>query len=389
MPPLRLVWRYLWVHPVRSGLTLCSIVAATFLLCVLRGLIVSITAGVDAASASRLIVQSAVSLFVDLPHSYQSKIDGVEGVEMTSKWTWFGGVYQDPSNFFAQFGVDVDRLLPLYPEMTIVDGDYEEFRRRRNGCVIGKSLVERFGWQVGDSVPIEGTIFPRSDGSAWEFEVCAVYASTTTSVDEGILFFDHEYLTESVDSGDAQGPDGVSIYVIKVAQGAEPTAVMANVDAMFANGPQVVQTTTEREFNRQFVSMLGNVPTLLGSIGGGVLFAILLASVNTMVMAGRERTRDLGVLKALGFGDGTAFGLLLCEGLLLCSGGGLLGVGLALATEPLMKAALAATFPLYAVSLEVQLMGIGLAVSLGLLAGAIPALQAMRLRPVEALRAEV
>lgn len=389
--PFRLVFKNLFATrfiALRSLLTLASLVVAIFLLCFLTALVHSLEAGARAASSNRLIVQSAVSLFVDLPLSYQAKIEGVEGVVpgSTTKFNWFGGYYRDPSNFFGQFGVDPGRFLEIYPEVQIVKGDKSAWLRNRTGCVIGSSLARRFGWKVGDQVPLIGTIYSRQ--GAWEFQVEGIYHSKSASVDNSTLFFDFEYLRESLESGAARGPKGCGVYTIKLEPGARPEGVMAAVDGLFANGPQRVQTTTEAEFQRQFVSMMGNIPQFIASIGGGVLFAIVLAVLNTMLMAGRERTRDLGILKALGFTDATAFLLLLLESLLLCGLGGLMGVGLAVWSEPMFLQALGTFFPGYRVTPQIAGMGLALALATGLVAGIVPAWRASKLRTVDALRME-
>ncbi len=387
--PWRLVWRYLAAHPFRSLFTMMSMVAATFLLCLLQALLASLDVAVLNAAKNRLIVQSAVSLFVTLPHSYQGKIEAVDGVEDTCKWTWFGGYYQDPENFFAQFGADPGSLRRMYPEMEIIEGSYEEFERKRTGCVIGDLVAQRFSWEVGQTVPLIGTIYPRVDRKPWEYEICAIYTSNAATLDRNTMFFHHDYLDESIDSGSVETIKGVGVYAAAITPGVEPTRVMADIDALFENGPQVVQTTTEAEFNRQFVSMLGNVPALLSSIGASVLFAILLATLNTMIMAGRERTHHIGILKALGFGDGTVFGLLIAESMLVCALGGALGVFFATGIGKALEPFLISMFPGFAILPETQVFGLALAASVGLLAGILPAWQAMRLRPVDALRAEV
>ncbi|MCO5171288.1 MAG: ABC transporter permease [Planctomycetes bacterium] len=386
--PWHLIARNLLAHPVRTLLTTCSLVIAVFLICTLRSLVIGLTAGVDAASSSRLVVQSAVSLFVDLPLAYQGKIAGVPGVRQTCKFQWFGGYYQDPSNFFAQFGVDADRFYESYPEVEVIAGDPAAFLTTRTGCLIGRELSRRYGWKVGDKVPIKPTIFQRTDGGAWEFEVVGVYRSKASNVDDATLFFQHDYLREALEQRAASGPPGVGVYTITLAPGADLVDVSRRIDALFENGPQRVQTTTEAEFQRQFVSMLGGVPTLLGSIGAGVLFAILLAVLNTMLMAGRERTRDIGIIKALGFGDGVAFALLMCESLLLCGAGGALGVGLALLSAAPFREGLSQMVPAYDVTNETAALGLGLALLLGLIAGAAPAWRASQLRVIQALRPE-
>lgn len=387
--PLRLVFQNLLAHPVRVFLTVGSMVIAFFLLCFLRTVIVGLEAGVKGADDSRLMVQSAVSLFVNLPISYQGKIESVDGVENTCKLQWFGGIYQDPSNFFAQFAVDHDRFFDVYREVELIEGSREAFETKRTACVVGADLAKRYGWKIGDTIPILGTIFPRNDGRPWAFELVGIYHSTSANVDQLTMWFHYDYLQETLEAGSTSGPPGVGVFVVDLEPGAQVEAVSARIDDLFKGGPQRVQTTTEAEFQRQFVTMLGSVPTFLGSIGGGVLFAILLAVTNTMLMAARERTRELGILKALGFSNDVAFALLLGESLLLALVGGGVGIGLALLSEPVISGALSALFPNYHVTGDTVRLGAGLALIIGLVAGIVPAWQASRLDVVEALRAEV
>lgn len=380
-----LIRRQILRHLVRSLLTVGSLTVALFLLCVLRTLLTTIEAGVESANARRLWVQSAVSLFVDLPTSYQRKIENVKGVGNTCKWQWFGGYYQDPGNFFAQFAVGPQELFDMWPEVEVVDGTAEDFLGRRTSCLIGKGLADQFGWKVGDTIPIIGALFPRPDGSAWTFEVAAVYAPAKPTVDDRTMFFHWDYFEQSMLEIDGVNPQ-VGVFVIEVEPGADVTSIMATVDAMFENGPQRVQTTTEAEFNRQFVSMVGNLPRLLGFIGTGVLIAILLGCVNTMLMAGREQTRDIGILKAVGFSDGAMFRFLLAQSLFLCGLGGGLGIGLALLTEAPLAAMMGRYFPGYAILPETILLAVGTTLLVGLLSGMVPARQASKLLSVEALR---
>lgn len=384
--PLSLIPRNLFAHPVRTLLTLASLVVAVFLIVYLETVVSSLDAGVEAASADRLVVQSAVSLFVNLPESYQSKIEAVPGVREVAKWQWFGGNYQEPGNFFPKFGVDADRLLDLYPEYEIVSGSAEGFVKERDACLIGTGLAERFGFKVGDTVPIIGTIFPRMDGAAWEFRVAGIYHSTKNEEDNGTLFFHYSYLAESLEGGAAAGPPGVGVYIVGVERGSPPETIMRRVDELFENGPQRVQTTTEAEFGRQFVSMLGNIPAFLCSIGGGVLFAILLAALNTMLMAARERTHETGVLKAMGFSDGSLFGLFLAESILLCGLGGLLGLAVAFAVEPLVQALVGSALRGLDLGMGAVAHGVGLSLLIGVLAGLVPAFRARSLVAVDALR---
>jgi putative ABC transport system permease protein len=386
--PVRLVLANLLSHPVRSLLTMASILVAVVLMLLLESVVTGLSAGVEASASNRLVVQSAVSLFVDLPESYQEKIAVVPGVGATCKWQWFGGVYQEPSNFFAQFGVDAEKLLDLYPEFRIVGGGADDFLASRDACLVGADLAERFGFSVGDTIPLIGTIFPRTDGGAWEFRVAAIYRSESANVDNGTMFFHYAYLAEALTIGAAAGPRGVGVFVLRLVPGARVEAVMRAVDELFENGPQRVQTTTEAEFSRQFVSMLGNIPTFVASIGGGVFFAILLAALNTMLMAARERTRAIGILKSMGFPDRTVFRVLLLESLLLCGLGGAAGVGLGMGLEPVLASAFSAFLPGFEIRTATAVAGLAVSLLVGVAAGVLPAWRASRLDPVEALRAD-
>jgi putative ABC transport system permease protein len=389
MMPWSLLPRHLLARPVRSLLTLGSLAIAVFLVCFLRGVVVALGAGVEAASDQRLVVQSAVSLFVNLPRSYQPKIKAVPGVRQVCKLQWFGGYYQDPSNFFAQFAVDEQLLFDAYPELVLLAGDKTAFWGQKTACLIGRDLARDFGWQVGDTVPLVGGIFARSGQNVWDFTVAGIYESRTANFDSRTMFFHYDYLADSLESGAATGPEGVGVYILKTERGSDPTRIMASVDALFANGPQRVQTTTESEFQKQFVTMLGSIPTLLSAIGGGVLFAILLAALNTMLMAARERTRTLGVLKALGFSDRAAFSLLLGESLVLCGLGGLLGLLLFIGLAPGFNQVLSQfNFPPLVVGPQTFALALSIALGVGLIAGLAPAIRAARLEAIEALNAE-
>ena len=386
--PFRLIARNLLKHPVRSLLTIGSLTVAVFLLCILRSFVVTLDAGVKAASSDRFIVQSAVSLFVILPESYEGKIRLEPGVDDVCRWTWFGGYYQDPANFFGQFGVNEDSLIAVYPEIVIENGSAERFKDNRRSCLVGTDLAREFAWKVGDSVPIISPLFPRSDGEAWDFQVAGTYHSTSSNLDNRTLFFHDEYLRKSLEDGAASGPAGVGLYVVKVEEGTDPLPVMSQIDALFENGPQRVQSTPEAVFQAQFVSMIGNVPFFVSSIGGGVLLAILLAVINTMLMAAREQVQDVGILKALGFTNGSVFLTFLLQSLLLSVLGGGLGIALAGSSAGAIASVLGAMFPNYQVSVGTMALGGTISVAIGILAGLAPGFNLSRLSCVESLRAE-
>ncbi len=384
-PMSRLVGRQLTRHPIRSVLTVGSLTVAIFLLCLLRSLVTTLEAGVDAADSRRLWVMSSVSLFADLPLNYQRKIEQVEGVANTCKWQWFGGYYQDRSNWFAQFACDEKRLLEMWPELEIIEGNADDFLRNKTACVIGEGLARQFGWKVGDRVPLIGALFPRSDYSVWEFDIAAIYRPKKATLDEQTMFFHWDYFAETQRASEGRDPN-VGVYALEMHDPAAASSIMATIDSMFENGPMRVRTTTEAEFTRQFVEMVGNVPRLVAWIGTGVLLAILLAVINTMLMAGREQIREIGILKALGFTDGTSARVLLGQSLFLCGIGGGLGIGVAKLTEGFIARSIARMFPGYHVVGSTVALAAVVTIILGVLAGLVPAWNASRLRPVEALR---
>jgi len=384
MASFRLVRRNLLRRPLRSVLTVLSLVVAIYLICALRTLITTLTAGVESADSRRLAVMSSTGLFVELPISYQQKIDAVQGVERTTKFQWFGGYYRSMKNFFAQFAVDADALIAMYPECQLTDPEKKTFVDTKNGCFVGDAIAKDFGWKVGDTVPIISALHPRSGNEAWEFVVCGVYHSSSPNFDNRTLFFHWEQFEETLKSEGI--PPGVGVYAIRVRPQANIPQVIADVEGLFANGPQRVDCNTEAEFQRQFVTMFGNLPLFVGWIGTGVLIAILLACVNTMVMAFREQLAEIGILKSLGFTDATMFRYLIFQSLTLCCAGGALGILLAWGTETSLSEALGKNFPGYVIKPATFALAALITVGIGLAAGVAPAMRAARLKCVEALR---
>jgi len=371
---------------VRSSLTAGSLALAMFLLCILQSIIDGTSSKIDDTRSDRLFVMSAVSLYVNLPLSYLSKIGDVEGVKEVTRWQWFGGYYQDPSNFFAQFAVDEEAMLDMYPEVEIVEGSREGFLGNRTGCLVGKSLCDRFGWKLGDRIPLIGALHPHPDGpdTPWEFEIEAIYVPKVTNFDPANLFFQWDYFEKTYEAvaGDALG---VGVFAAQLEPGADRAQVIRTIDGMFENGPQRVQATTESEFQSQFVSMYGNVPRFLTVIGGGVLLAILLACLNTMLMAANEQVRDVGILKALGFSGAHITTMLAVQAAVICLVGGGAGLALAKAIEEGFALTMASFFPGLEISREVLMLGGGATVLIALVAGLLPAWTSNRLSTSSAL----
>lgn len=384
----RLVWKQLWSHPLRSVLTVLAVTIAMFLYCFLQSILTSLDAAVTASASNRIITQSAVSLFQVLPRNYRSTLEGIEGVESVCPFTWFGGLYKDASGFFAQFGADVDTLLEQYPEIVLPESQKTAFREDRRGCIIGADLAERYAWEVGDSIPLLGTIYPRIDESEWTFEVKGIYRSSKANVDDQTMYFHHEYLNETVDAGECFGPVGTGVFIVRVTDGARGEDVAQRIDAYFDGGPQRTRTQTEAAFQADFVKMLGNLPTFLGMIVGAVLVAILFGVVNTMTIAARERTRTVGILKSLGFPDVVPSRLYAFESMLLVGLGTAAGIGLALWMETPTRRFLGTRVPMYEINADTVVQAVLIGIGIAILAGFVPAWRARRLSPVDALRLE-
>ncbi len=382
----RLVLRHATSHPVRSLLTVAAVGVAMFLFCFLRSIVTSLDAAVKASASNRIVTASAVSLFQSLPTAYREQIRDVPGVQSVSRLTWFGGLYQDESGFFGQFGTDPEVILEQYPELLLPPAERAAWVADRKGCIIGAGLAEKYGWRVGDEIPLIGTIYPRVDRAEWRFTVCGVYRSAKANVDEMTLYFHWSYLDETLERGEAQGPRGTSVLLVRVQDGVRAEDVSAAIDAYYSGGPQRTRTQSEAAFQADFVNMLGNLPTFLGMIGAAVLLAILLGIVNTMTISARERVRSMGILKSLGFPDAVAAQLYLLESIALVGIGATIGLALAYGSVPFFRKLFGVQIPMYEVAPDTLVLAVFLTIVIGLLGGAVPALASARLKAVEALR---
>ena len=379
MKYLRLIVANLLRSKRRTFLTIFSIAVALFLFCTLRTVITSFEASLRASEATRLVVRHGASLVFPLPLSYRERLAQVPGVTGVSYGNWFGGFYQDPKNQFAQFAMDVPTMFDLFPETVMPADQVRAFQTERTSCVIGRQLAKKYGWKIGDTVPIIGTIYPGE----WRFTVRGIYAGKTRDTDENTLFFHWDYLNESLPEG---RKNYVGIYWLRIASPSMAASVSQRVDAMFENSSQPTKTETEKAFQAGFISMIGNVQLLLSILGSAIVFAIMLVTVNTMMMAARERTTEIAVLKTLGFSDGLILRLVGGEALLVSLLGGILGCGLAALIFHQTDFTGGGFFPNFRVLPATILTGLGLAILMGLLSGIAPALTAARLRIANALR---
>jgi putative ABC transport system permease protein len=377
MKYLHLILANLRRKKIRTALTLGSFAVAMLLYGLLAAVHAAFYQGVAVAGVDRLFVINRVSLIQPLPFAYRDRLLQLDGVAAVTHASWFGGVYQDERNFFPQFAIDSETYREMYPEFDVVEDDWRAFLADREGCVIGAATAARYGIKVGDRVPIRGTIFPGT----WEFNVRAIYRGTRQADDETQFWFHKEYLEE-------RGPEFfkglVGWYVVRVADPDRSGEVARAIDQRFANSANETKTEPERAFAAAFVKQMGNIEFLIMSIGSVVFFTLLLVTGNTMAIAVRERTRELAVFKTVGFSDRFLLGMVLAESLLIALVGGALGLLGARAIVPgLVEAMPGFTFFLPGEQLA---GGLGLALAVGLAAGVLPAVAAMRLNVVEALR---
>ena len=379
---LPLVWHNLLRRKIRTISTLLVIVFIFILYGYLAALSAGFSAGVDLASADRLVLIHKVSLIQLLPISYEKRIAQTEGVVDVCHFTYFGGVYQKPSNFFMQMPVVPECLFRLYPEFLMPDAQKKAWFADRTGAIVGRSLANRFGWKVGDRVPLQATIWRKKDGQmTWTFTIDGIYDGATKGTDTTQFLFHYDYFDEA--RWMARGL--VGWYVIRVDRPEHAPEVAKRLDAMFANSPEETKTTAEKAFAQAFLNQIGDIGLMIRWILGIVFFVLMFVTANTMAQSVRERTSELAVLKTLGFSNGGVLALVLLESCCLAVVGG--GLGLALVT--LLTSGSDPTgglIPGFILRTRDVLTGIGFALALGLIAGVFPALRAMRLRIADALR---
>ena len=376
-----LVWRSLWRRKVRTIFTLLSIFVAFLLFGLLMTIRGAFSFGVDIAGLDRLMVIHKTSIIMPLPVAYRERIEGVSGVQSVTHNTWFGGIYQDPTNFFAQIAVEPEKYFAMYPEFRLPPEQLQAWLADRQGAVAGRDLADRYGWKVGDRIPIQGTIYRTKGGNrTWEFNLVGLYDGDP-GVDLTNFFFRYDYLDEARDVGDGL----VGWYVVKIADASQSFEMAAAFDQMFANSGAETKTTTEKVFVDGFAKQIGDIGSIMVAIVGAVLFTILLVAGNTMAQAVRERTSELALLKTLGFTGGGILALVLAESLCVAVAGG--GLGLAAAWLVVQNGdPTNGLLPLFVLPGRDLVIGAGLIVGVGVLAGALPALGAMRLRITDALR---
>ena len=373
----RLLLANLFRKKLRTSLTAGSFAVALFLfgiLVVVRG---AFHQGVAVAGADRLVVVNKVSIIQPLPLSYRDRLLRIPGVAQVTFANWFGGVYQDERNFFPQFAIDRENYRQMFSEFVLPDNQWQAFLADREGCIVGEALAERFQWKLGDRIPIKGTIFPGT----WEFNIRAIYRGKRPQDDATQFWFRWDYLDERK----PYQKGFVGWYTVRIANPDDAVRVVKAIDESFANSPWETKTDTEKAFAASWVKQMGNIEFLILTIGGVVFFTLLLVTGNTMAIVVRERVRELAVLKAVGFSDRFVLVLVIVETIIIAAVGG--GIGLALAKLFTLRGdPTHGLLPFFYLPPNAIAIGFVLAIAVGLLAGILPALSAMRLRVVDALR---
>ena len=385
MKYFHLIWASLFRRPVRTILTLVSIMAAFLLFGLLDGVRISFAeAGQSANGAQRLQTGSKLSFIQTLPMSLQSPMEQVPGVAKVTYANWFGGAYQDPHNAVFSFAV-APNYLDLYPEMSVSPAERKAFDETRTGALVGEKLAARYKWKVGDHIPLQSTIFPDRNGNKnWAFDIVGIIRSTDKKAGG---FFDQLFLLhwKTFDDTTPYNRGQVGWYVTRVTDVNRADAVAKSIDALSANSDHETRTQTEQAATASWMKQFADIGLIVSSIMGAVFFTLVLLTGNTMMQAVRERTSELGVLKTIGFSSRSVLLMVLAESLLLLLLGGLGGMGLAAVLMPIVSAASGGVVNLPSLGGATWGLGLALMALIGLAIGALPARRAMNLKIVDAL----
>jgi putative ABC transport system permease protein len=382
---MHLIWAALFRRKSRTFLTLVSILAAFLLFGMLDATRAAFDSGDSVIGVDRLITTSRYSIIQSLPASLQTRMEAIPGVKSVGYANWFGGIYQDPKNFVLSFAVS-DNYLDIYHEMELPADQRKAYETTRTGAIVGAALAKRFGWKVGDKIPLQSTIFPQRNGDkTWPFDIVGIYtpAKGAANGTDQQFFFHHKYF-EDANAFHSIGTT-VGWYVVKLTSADKADSVAKAIDALSANSDHETKTQTEQAFNASFAKQLGDIGLIVSAIMGAVFFTLILLTGNTMAQAVRERTNELAVLKTIGFSSQSVLGMVLAEGIMLLLLGGVLGLALAGVVVPIVAKGSGGMLNLPPIGASTWILGLVLMVVIGALVGALPAIRAMRLNIVDAL----
>ena len=374
---VRMIFRNALRHRLRSGLTVLGIVVAIVAFGLLRTVVDAWYAGAEAASKSRLVSRNSISLVFPLPLAYAGKIRQIDGVKSVSFANWFGGVYVTEKNFFPQFAVHAPTYFDLYPEFVVPPEQMRDFLRDRKGAIVGRRLANTYGFKVGDTVSLRGTIFPGN----WDFVVRGIYDGAEKKTDVSQFFFQWDYLNETMRKVAPRRLNSVGVYVIGLTGADRAAEVAAAVDATFRNSLAETLTETEQAFQLGFVSMTEAIVVAIRIVSYLVIFIIMAVMANTMAMTVRERMTEYATLKALGFGGGHLASLIFGEAVVISGLGAAFGIFLTYPIAEKFGKATGMLFPAFRVHDETVYMQLACAALIALIAALVPCWRAMRVSP--------
>lgn len=385
MKYFHLIWAALFRRKARTFFTLISILAAFLLFGMLDATRSAFNSGDNVIGVDRLVTTSRYSIIQSLPASLTLQMKAIPGVKDVGYSNWFGGIYQDPKNFVLSFAVS-DNYFDIFHEIQLAPEQRKAYETTRTGAVVGAALAKRFGWKVGDKVPLQSTIFPQRNGDkTWPFDIVGIYTAApgVANGTDQQFFFHHKYFE---DANAFQGiGTTVGWYVLRLNSPQDADRVAKAVDALSANSDHETKTQTEQAFNASFAKQIGDIGLIVTAIMGAVFFTLILLTGNTMAQAVRERTSELAVLKTIGFSSHSVLYMVLAESVLLLVLGGVLGLGLAGVIVPIVAKGSGGMLNLPPVGTQTWVLGFVLMLVIGAVVGALPALRAMRLNIVDAL----
>ncbi len=382
MKYLHLIWAALFRSKTRTSLTLLSVIAAFLLFGLLDSVRVAFNSGGDVAGANRMVTMSRLSITQMLPYSLTEQVRATPGVKDVAFAAWFGGIYRDPKNFFANFSVSPN-YLDLYPEFKLPPAQKKAWLDDRTGAIVGESLAKQHGWKIGDSIPLQATIFPTKGSNDWQFTLRGIYKvdDPKQKGQERVLFFHWKYFDEANDYVKGR----IGWFIVAPDGGGNADRVANAIDKLSANSDHETKTQSEAAFNQAFAKQFADIGLIVSAIMGAVFFTLLLLTGNTMAQAVRERIPELAVLKTIGFSNRSILWLVLGESVLLVVLGGMIGLGLAAALIPIVTAATGGMIPLPGIQPQTWLIGLSLMLAIGVIVGLLPAVRGMRLNIVDAL----
>ncbi|TFH12045.1 MAG: FtsX-like permease family protein [Nitrosomonadales bacterium] len=382
---LKLILRNTLRHKLRTGLTVLGIIVAIVAFGLLRTVVDAWYSGAEGSSETRLVTRNAISLVFHLPIKYQERIRKIQGVMEITHASWFGGVYISEKNFFPQFAIDAKTYFDVYSEYIIPPGDLTAFIIDRKGCVVGRKLADVYGFKIGDTVPLRGTIYPGT----WKFTVRAIYDGAEAKTDTSQFFFHWDYLNETrkrVTARTERTTDWVGVYAINISEPSRAAEISSEVDAMFGNSLAETRTETEKTFQLGFVSMTEAIVVAIRIVSYVVLLIILAVMANTMAMTARERTSEYATLKALGFNHRFIAGLIYGESMIIALVGALIGILLTFPVANMFSEKVGTLFPVFGVSAETIYMQAIAALAVGIAAAVLPAFRSAQISIADGLR---